>query len=49
VWVTCSYQQDQWAGDNAMSALDAMLLHLAADNVLNDFDKISMEPDFGSE
>jgi hypothetical protein len=44
----CSYQQERWAGDNAISALDAMLLQLAADNVLNDVDEISVGPYFGS-
>ena len=48
MWVVCSYQQERWAGDNDMSALDAMLLHLAANNVMNDFDEISMGPDFRS-
>jgi hypothetical protein len=48
VWVMCSYQQERWAGDNAISALDAMLLQLAADNVLNDVDEISVGPYFGS-
>jgi hypothetical protein len=35
-----SYQQERWAGDKAMDALHAMLLQLAADNVMNDFDEI---------
>jgi hypothetical protein len=36
----CSYQQERWAGDKALSVLHAVLLQLTADNVMNDFDEI---------